>query len=981
MVIHGRLSLLATLLIGACASSGPTSVTSEPETLNNSSPSFWSDPPPIEYLDYNWEDWPSWGDIGFDITPISECNINAPESFERPETNEALVNGNFPWELNVASWNVLNLGTRKAYFNKNPQTERVALMDRIAVLAMPYDVIFFEELLQDWQANFPLPLSSRLPQHTCQLIVPYGGWAGRKESYGVCYRTSNPSLTSIAVTSATSAGLNVTNPVSNTQYCAPRVWMRPPGLVNVTVLPTGDPPVPVSFNFQVNHIKPSYNRKFLPGGGKNPKTPAWYPAQRPASFPAPTQGAATWPLPTSSVFLEMKALANNMAHLGTNNNIIVGDMNADCSYLAGYQRQGLNAVLPGWIWTITESTNVGRVRANAQQHQVQSHCIYDQFILDQGAQQYNRGASVQESLIADRLNRKQVSDHYLIKLTLAGGQLKKTTGKLTVTVASKRQRSVDTKNIPPGSTTSTSLGGSKIKRANTSSGNNAQLFVTTYKEDTRYGDSNKIKLTDVRGAPTPVTIDVNDNLLPKSGHSLNWSISDLDGGTYKLVLDINGDNWFEEMAGDLVNSPTSFDFLVYDNSMIVKDGEINTVGDNGRSRDFFSSGKALSVYALADNVTATGPAGTVNAYVVSMKKVRQLYPAFTDWESAKNGTPRINLDLVAIPVNSRKNPLILDNLVRTDKYRVFQAAADKTLFADVWSEPAVLFSARVYQNTPPTRYPVTDADYEKLAIYGDACASTVDSATGLSEESYSTICNSFNTFSQYFGDQYTVALDNDVNGYFDHNDQSGNPNIGPINTFFAGGGSPVIGSNQNVPKTVVENYQNLLLSRLNKPVGAKVTPGVYDSASEKLSELEYCQSSVTRITYNEEIHPDTQIGFFLLSETDYQINKDRRRFINVDINLEALADTKCVVVEEQLMASNINYTQDVHFHSFGGTNLSGEHNVSSDDATVRIAHVHDPDVPVLKKPLPAIVIEPNTHLIIEDTVIKAAAILLLIVLL
>ena len=72
---------------------------------------------------------------------------------------------------------------------------------------------------------------------------------------------------------------------------------------------------------------------------------------------------------------------------------------------------------------------------------------------------------------------------------------------------------------------------------------------------------------------------------------------------HKFVLDANDDGYFDADQNDLVNSPTGYDFLVYDDPNVVLDGAIGEIGDNGRTRDFFSAGKADGIYTLSEHVT------------------------------------------------------------------------------------------------------------------------------------------------------------------------------------------------------------------------------------------------------------------------------------------------------------------------------------------------------------------------------------------
>ena len=112
--------------------------------------------------------------------------------------------------------------------------------------------------------------------------------------------------------------------------------------------------------------------------------------------------------------------------LGESNLIILGDLNADCAYLPGYLRA--NVLPQGWTWHISDgvATNTGRVLANGTHTEAGTSCAYDRFILDQGAQAYDRAEDgIDRTGIANRLDAKQVSDHYLIHMALGEQRNKK----------------------------------------------------------------------------------------------------------------------------------------------------------------------------------------------------------------------------------------------------------------------------------------------------------------------------------------------------------------------------------------------------------------------------------------------------------------------------------------------------------------------------------------------------------------------------
>jgi len=971
-------------------------------------PSYWSDPATMADIDAGWENWPDW-EAGTDLTPDADCaggddasdaivlppsGAGTLSSAARPASPQNAAQGSdIFWEVTVASWNILNFGTSKAYYNKDPNVPRTQLLDKIAEISAPYDIVFFQEILQDWNDVFPAAIATRLPEFTCALIGPELGWAGRKEYYAVCAKPDNATVESIMLGVASTANqcmgggvCNYVEPATGQPTCPRKIWMRPPGVANVTIIPKDDP-TPRIFTLIVNHLKPSYNRSYLPGGGKNPVTPNWYPAARPPGFPAPPAGAARWPLETAAVYYELQAINANAGVMpgASANTIILGDLNADCAYLPPYLK---NAALPiGWNWLITDATNTGRVLAAGGTTEAGTACTYDRFILNAGAQQYDRGKeAVFRTGIANRLNGKQISDHYLIHMTLGEQRNKKRSAAGMLVAVADGVAEAAVKKRRTGQTKSLGLDGQGVSISPAPA--TPYFFVTQAAQGLVYAGSAHIPLHDVRpDGPTPVTIQPDGTLIAiyPTQHPLSWTIDDQTQGTFKFVLDANGDGYFDADENDLVNSPTGYDFLVYADQDVVLDAPIGEIGDNGRTRDFFSAGQADGVYTLSESVTLPSwSQGLVDVYIVSDKLLKQVYPWFTTWAEAL-GDEGIVLNNRGVTVPFRHVGPITDptGLPAHEFVSQLQVASDGSLFFNAWDtiEDLMRTTVTVTNPPPPPATIPTEYDDDMIAIVGDGCATLTPGVTvDVTWNAFVAACKGANTFADYYGNAFNVVFDTNLNGVFDDTDMVDAADTSALAGWFQS--HATLGPSSGASATVITQYQNILLSKLNYPSSIAITKGTYDTATAGMSIVQFCEAELTRDTFNERVVPEAQVGFVVLDETEYQIDRAHRRYVNMELSGVTYdgTDDGCLYAEETVYLNNITYVGAGQFTAGQGMVIAGTHSVSGNATVTNI--VAPPPAPPepLPAPPPAVMIEPGTSLLVTQSTIYAIGIAVLILL-
>lgn len=901
--------------------------------------SWWADPPTTEMLDAGWEDWPSWSGYADDLTPIDTCPRPGPPLLNMAESvlagspkplpsspfrvadEDGGNDQQWAWTIDVASWNLLNFSRRKAYSNAAYTAERTQLLDQMAAIMQPYDIVFLQEILAGW-TGFPAPLGTRMSANgfICGVTPPELGWVGRKEIFGYCYKPSTGggkigiSLNSQSSTASTTGLIPPSG--GATTYCGQKIWMRAPAASTFTVTPQDD--TPVSFSFLNNHTKPEYNGKVLPGGSKNPKTPSWYPTTRPASFP--TGGSTGWPIKNASVYYELKAINDNLSKLTSGNIIVLGDLNADCASLPNYLR---NTVLngAGWNWYITQGTNTGRIRNSAQANATRSECAYDRFILNNAANAYYvRPPSVFKTGIAQRLNHKQVSDHYLVSMSLGKKGKKRSKGQVTTKVPAAEGEPLRKKrafNKPSsGSSVTATIAGTDLHVYNAVGGtvNSAKLYVVRYVEDSLFQSSARFNLHDVRQkGPDSILINADGSIALTEGGAPTWSIGPADVGLYRLALDVDQDGVFDASAGDYVTRPTGFDVTVFDASSMVMDGDVVTLGDNGKTRDLFSGGKAINIYAYAENISPAYE--SVHTFVISRQRLEANYPAVSaadwTWESAKAWPTKMALVPSAIPVNQTSGPVIVSEVTTDLAARNWDVAPDGTALSFAWNNPATLFSGKAYLtgSPPPPPPAAAQSAYDTLAMFGDGCKSDPEEI-GVTQQDFNTICNAADPFVNLYGDVFNVVFDVNKNGIFDGPDLVDAKDISALESYFAGGATSMGKGATNT--AAVTQFQKMLVATSNMRA-IPPTYGVYGSTTEELSQFLLCNHELTRTVFNSTVKPRSQSGFMLFAETEYEAAREQGTYLQRYVNL---------ILDDSFTANSSVYQADYGLSIDSGANFS-----------------------------------------------------------
>jgi len=379
----------------------------------------------------------------------------------------------------------------------------------------------------------------------------------------------------------------------------------------------------------------------------------------------------------------------------------------------------------------------------------------------------------------------------------------------------------------------------------------AALYVTSYDKDVDFRGNRIIPLTDVRGAPTPVTLRNGAFVTPPA-----WSAPV--SGAYKLVLDVNGDGKYVKADGDVANLDGEIDFLVSDSA--TGHGSVVTRGDNGQLRELFNEASAHNVYAEARMLP---PSSKVDVWVVSTKLLPATFPG---WAAAiRQGT--LNLATVSAPVNVTAGPLMLGQITPAQQKQTVTTAPDGTLFPAVWRMPATLFEmAALTQLPPPATY---DFSGDLCASLGrdeecDPCAA----APGSNDPNFRAACNVWPTFSDHYGHEFNVVIDVNRNGILDGPDVVDTHDIGDISAWLAA--HPVLDASANGNPAVGE-WKEYLDAKLNLTV--PLPPGnTWDAATSAASLNYFCAPSVAaaRLPLLTE---GSQVGFVILDQTEYLKSK------------------------------------------------------------------------------------------------------------
>lgn len=720
-------------------------------------------------------------------------------------TAAVAVPGDGNWDITIASWNLLNLGPRKAGLPPHgPQN--AALISRFAQIMSRYDIVFVQELLDTGTSlTTAIAQDPQMANYNCQTVSMASGRVGRQERYGVCYATARLALTHIYdwMAQPQAQGFNSPQPPQN-------VWMRPPLRAFFTYTPQDG--TPYSFEVNVSHTKPAF-------GASGP------PAGTPPNAPN-----------NQSVYYELWGFERNTPGLG--NTLVLGDLNSDCaSYPVRDRNRNFQA---GWTWYINygEKTNTA----------AGSDCAYDRLIFNTALNQKYRNHGIYRTGINVQLNGKRVSDHYLVWAEIGNRQLKRAALAVAAgtPVQAKRARI-----FPPAATGGAPLliNSTNVPQAIVTG---PKLFIVAYDQTRYFGGNQTYPLVDVRGAPTPVTITSTGSF----ASDVTWPQPR--AGSYTLVLDVNGDGKYIKAKGDIVNEANEIDFLVTDISTLHSD--VVTVGDNAQLRELFSDELAVNIYAIARGLTA---GADVDLYVVSDK----LLPAgFPGWAAAR-AAGTLNLPAVSVPVNVTHGPLMKPSVTKPNQVQTVTTGTDGTLFTSVWKEPATLFNTAVLQTTPPV--PDYKPEYAKDDICDDTLGDFHDcdpcSNAWLSPDlNFRQVCNVWPAFTETYGTAFNVVIDANRNGIFDNGDLVDTHDIGDITAWLQNHAALDASADGN---PAVGEYKEYLDSKLN--LASPLPPGnIYDEATKQASQRYMCSRGVpsSRLAV---LREGAQVGFQVLAQNSY----------------------------------------------------------------------------------------------------------------
>jgi hypothetical protein len=715
------------------------------------------------------------------------------------------------WSIRIASWNLLNFGDSKA--GLNPVANRQALLTKYATVVSQYDIVFLQEILNNGQSvTVALAGMPQLANYNCQTISAASGRAGRQEHYSVCYTTIRPPNGGTLVLNNTWDYMVQGGPyiaVNGTNQTAQNVWMRPPLYANFTFTPPPGEGAAFTFGVYSSHTKPSY--------GGQPRPPG-----------TPANAAAN-----SSVTNELTSIQTNV--LGAVPNFaLIGDLNADCaSYPQAYR--GLN--FPGpftWYINYGERTNTAPL----------SSCAYDRIILNPGMNAVYLGHDIYtQGIAAPRLDNQRVSDHMLVWVEIGVRNKQKLITSTATAVpipAAKRQRRMT--NASSGGTP-VNINGSGLSVP--TGGTAPKLFVIAYNQANYFEGNRSIPLTDVRGAPTPVTVNTNGTL------NANVVWNNPTNGAYSVVLDVDGDGVYNKYAGDIATYNNEIDFIVDDGTA---HSQVMSLDDNGNARELFNENSARHVYGLIRNLTA---GASVNVYVVANKLLPQPWPG---WAAMRQqGT--LNLASVAVPVNVLHGPLIVPNLTAADKLQTETVGPDGSLFTSIWDDPYKLYNMRALMSAPPV------PDYKPQYDDQDGDEDPCENAWQSTDANFQAVCNVGSLFTDYYGTQFSIVVDVNQDGIFDDGDLVDVHDIGDMSAYFNTPGNTTLGPNAN-GNAAVDEYKEFLNSKLT-PNPPLTHDNIYDTNTQLASTRYLCTPTLSNTQFQTIVTPGSQTGLRILDQEDY----------------------------------------------------------------------------------------------------------------
>lgn len=751
------------------------------------------------------------------------------------------------WRLNVASWNLLNFGDRKAGLPPHGPLH-TQLLDRMATIVNQYEIVFIQEVLNAG-GSVTTALAGRpaMAGYDCTHVSQPAGRAGRQELYALCYLANNGYGTIALNQFFDYLGNNYTA-VNGSIQTAQNVWMRPPVRANFTFTPNDASEPPITFNAYTIHTKPSYGAQARPPG-----TPANA-------------------LANTSTHNELAALEQNLAPGALR--LVIGDLNADC---ASYPAMFRGADFAGWSWRDHYGQPTNTAPASA--------CGYDRSILNPALDAYYKRHGIHYDAYDNntRPDGRRVSDHYLAWVEL-GADRRVKRRRLMSSLATPVAGALPSRSFTVS--TPAFFNGSGLPTAASA----PLFFIVPYVQTRSFASFEPFPLDDVRGQPTPVTITSSGTF----SADVQWAAPA--EGAYNLVLDVNGDHEFDRADGDVVNHAQQIDVLV--STSTAGHNDVVTLGDNSQLRDLFSTTRAINVYLLAKNLPA-GAQGT--AYVVSTLLLRQA--GYETWEEARRA--RVELGPLAIPVNAASGPLMVAAIPDELKKRPFVAASDGTLYTAVWERPATLSNVQVFTAPPPD--PVYLPEYAGPGIPGgpDPCADAYQST----DENFQEVCNVGHLFAEYYGEQFNVVLDVNDDGRFDAGDKVDTRDIGDMRAYFAQSGHTTLGPGADGDPAVGEwkEYLSRALS-LNVPLSPGDD---YGPETEAASARYVCSEELPKSKFDGWIVPDSEIGFRLVPESAYVLERSQETGVYVYAsgylgNVTYAADTDVCLSAEELQVADIS---------------------------------------------------------------------------
>lgn len=756
-----------------------------------------------------------------------------------------------PWNVRIGSWNLKNFGESKAGFKNN--VDRSALMRRIADISQQDHIIFFQEI-QGTGRSVKGPV--RGLQHfmpagwVCNWVSQRSTQRGNGERYSYCLSPSSTYTDGppVRVTSrvdylAEGGPYEAVN--GSTTVPVTDIWARPPLLTTIEVpLPEGE-----TFEIQVydNHLKPRY-RSGPRVAGVDPNETR-----------------------NSSVANELLALEKNLRPRNQGA-LILGDLNADCTYFSEAKKNGKFEVANGWTWWIDFG-----VRTNVL---ADAACAYDRFITNAAVTTHvavsddgsKKGYEIETQGIHETLNGKLVSDHYKVSLLLEGVKKKQPvappapvpvlisdagfsgddSGPSNNTRAKRKHASGPS--FPnamsawaPNKKTKNSFNAQNLTTW-LAAGTSANLYIVKYDAAIDYGGVVDVALKDARSdnGPTPVIVAPDGTF----GGDVQWE--DAPAGSYKLVLDVNKDGILSIKGGDIVNRNSGIDLLLYPTDF---HSNIVTLGDNGLLRELFSEDRARNIYGLA---TGLAPNTVYTGYVISRKLLSQK-TGWKSWADAKR-SGLSDLAKFAVPVNQRYGPVLIDELRSTDKVITIASDARGHAFLPIWKKPAVNYNMRALATKPAAvswRPDPSDSSEE------DPCLT----AWKGKDENLKTVCNVGHSFSDTYGTAFNFVIDLDHDGDFSTGDLVDTYDIGDMETYFGEQGHDNLGPDANGSPAISE-YKDFLNARLN--LIPPLDPGPnYTDETKAASQKYACSEYLTRNEFAALVTPDAGVGFHVVDRDVY----------------------------------------------------------------------------------------------------------------